>query len=370
MQPKEVPNELLSEGSATVNRVQGGGSRSYEFPSNAQFLHHSLYPCVATVSEAILADLAETKTSFSNECNDTHDDIENPLAKMREADLKKSEEATARTRLQRAREESQTQAIQLRKKEAEAEVKRLTEEFKRARLDAQRREIEANARVLEYEEREEAARIAASSSLILKLGVGLLERLFTGRISNPHFDIDNIAVDIRQYHEMARQARADVAEAQMAADDARKRLEQVLERSEMTRTFHLDPLRGIQPEVWPTEEEFQFAKDRIQYDPEKIHFAICGSPGSGKSSLVNAFRGVRNNHPDAAPAGVVETTKDIMRYPDPREELPWNRLVWFECPNTGRLEVPGCQYFNQKGLFIFDAIVLVYDMVIISVDCI
>ena len=340
--------------------------RSYEFSSNAQFLHHSLYPCVATVSEIILADLAETKTSFSNEYNK----IENSLAKMREADLKKSE-ATVRTRLQRAREESQTQAIQLKKNEAEAEVKRLTEEFERARLTAQRREIEANARVLEYEEREEAARMAASSSPILIMGVGLLGRLFTDRISNPHFDIDNIADDIRHYHEMARQARADVTEAQMAVDDARKRLDQVLERSEMTRTFHLDPLRGIQPEVWPTEEEFQFAKDRIQYDPEKIHFAICGSSGSGKSSLVNAFRGVRNNHPDAAPTGVVETTKDIMRYPDPREESPWNRLVWFEChPNTGRLEVPGWQYFNQQGLFIFDAIVLVYDMVIISVNCI
>ena len=49
--------------------------------------------------------------------------------------------------------------------------------------------------------------------------------------------------------------------------------------------FYLD--KGpIQPEVWPTEEEFQLAKNRIQYDREKLHFAVCGGSGTGKSSLI------------------------------------------------------------------------------------
>jgi hypothetical protein len=74
---------------------------------------------------------------------------------------------------------------------------------------------------------------------------------------------------------------------------------------------------------------------------------------------------LRNNSRQAAPTGVVETTKVITRYPEPRQELPYNRFVWFDCPGAGTLEIPGWQYFNQQGLFVFDIIVLVYDSVII-----
>jgi len=59
---------------------------------------------------------------------------------------------------------------------------------------------------------------------------------------------------------------------------------------------------------------------------------------------------------------------NITRYPDPRKELPYKRLVWFDCPGAGTLEIPGWQYFNQQGLFIFDIIVLVYDSRFTQID--
>jgi hypothetical protein len=124
----------------------------------------------------------------------------------------------------------------------------------------------------------------------------------------------------------------------------------------------------IDPEVWPTKEEFQLAKNRIRYDPEKLHFAVCGGSGAGKSSLINAFRGVKINSPVAAPTGVNETTMTITRYPDPRQELPYKRFVWYDCPGAGTLKTPGWKYFNQQGLFIFDIIILVYATVIIFVN--
>ena len=161
------------------------------------------------------------------------------------------------------------------------------------------------------------------------------------------------------------EANASVLESERRAAEAWDREEQV-RRDLQQAKFYLE--RGIQPEVWPTEEEFQLAKNRIQYDPaEKLHFAVCGSSGSGKSSLINAFRGLRNSSPQAAPTGVVETTRAITHFPDLRRELPYTRLVWFDCPGAGTLEIPGWQYFNQQGLFIFDIIVLVYDSVIISI---
>jgi len=232
-------------------------------------------------------------------------------ARKNEADiLKREEEAKraaeqARLDLEQAKqrgEESEKREKEAREKEQEA--KRLADESKQAASDAQKREAEANARALETQKRE--------------------------------------------------------AEARTDADDARKREEEAQKDLQQAK-FYLD--RGIQPEVWPTEEEFQFAKNRIQYDPEKLHFAVCGSSGAGKSSLVNALRGLKNSSSQAARTGVVETTMAITRYPDPRKELPYKRLVWFDCPGAGTLEIPGWQYFNQQGLFIFDIIVLVYDMV-------
>ena len=237
-------------------------------------------------------------------------------AREREADIlkreKEAEVAADRAQLDLERARLQGEELEKREKEAkekQEEAKRLADESKQAALNAQKRELEANARVLETQERE--------------------------------------------------------AEARKALDDAQKREEQAQKDLQRAK-FYLE--KGIQPEVWPTEEEFQLAKSRIQYDPEKLHFAVCGSSGSGKSSLVNAFRGLKNNSRQAAPTGVVETTMAITRYPEPRKELPYNRLVWFDCPGAGTLEIPGWQYFNQQGLFIFDVIVLVYDSVIISIS--
>ena len=185
-------------------------------------------------------------------------------------------------------------------KRQEELASQLAEEIQQMILDAQKREEETEARETEAKRREEEAKTAASKA-----------------------------------QEQEQQARND------------------LERA----------LKGIQPEVWPTEEEFRSAKTRIQYDPEKLHFAVCGSSGSGKSSLINAFRGLTNFDPGAAPTGIIETTMSVTRYPDPHDELPHSRFIWFDVPGAGTLNVPSWQYFNEQGLFVFDIIILVYDTV-------
>ena len=235
-------------------------------------------------------------------------------AKQREAEAHRREEeanlAAEKARNSAAEANLRGQVSREREEEAkrrEEDAKRLAEETKRAALEAQTREEEAKAREKETKQREKEAQKAAS--------------------------------------------RAQEQE-QLAKKD--------LERA----NFYLS--KGIQPEVWPTEEEFRSAKNRIQYDPEKLHFAVCGSSGSGKSSLVNAFRGLKNCDPGAAPTGVIETTTSVTRYPDPHDELPRSRLTWFDVPGAGTLNVPGWQYFNEQGLFIFDIIILVYDAVSIS----
>uniref|UniRef100_H3CBA3 IRG-type G domain-containing protein n=1 Tax=Tetraodon nigroviridis TaxID=99883 RepID=H3CBA3_TETNG len=49
-----------------------------------------------------------------------------------------------------------------------------------------------------------------------------------------------------------------------------------------------------------------------------LNIGITGESGSGKSSFVNAFRGVdHKDEKEAAPEGVVETTEDVKEYPHP-----------------------------------------------------
>lgn len=113
---------------------------------------------------------------------------------------------------------------------------------------------------------------------------------------------------------------------------------------------------GIQPIIIPTVEEVAAAKAKVQYDDNLFHFAVTGVSGTGKSSLINAFRGLHNKDQGAAQTGVVETTFSIDRYPDPSHPF-----VWCDIPGAGTLQQSDWLYFNNQGLFIFDCIVLLFD---------
>lgn len=99
-------------------------------------------------------------------------------------------------------------------------------------------------------------------------------------------------------------------------------------------------------------------KARYGYSPGFIHIAVVGSAGAGKSSFINAVRGLSNNDPVAARTGIVETTDAVTSYPDPR---PNSRIIWYDVPGAGTPNVPDWQYFNDLGLYIFDCIIVLID---------
>ena len=122
---------------------------------------------------------------------------------------------------------------------------------------------------------------------------------------------------------------------------------------------------GVRPVVWPTLAELRAAKERLGYEEGLFHFAIAGIAGSGKSSLANAVRGLRNNDEGAAPTGVVETTSAVGRFPDPDPKHPF---VWYDVPGAGTLAVPDWQYFTDQGLYIFDCIIVLFDTRLTATD--
>ncbi|KAI6156026.1 interferon-inducible GTPase-domain-containing protein [Pisolithus thermaeus] len=155
--------------------------------------------------------------------------------------------------------------------------------------------------------------------------------------------------------EIAERARAAQAAAEKAAREAAQYASAAKEAQEEAEERLK---RGIQPVVIPTLDEVAAAKTRVQYEQGRFHFAVAGVAGSGKSSFINAIRGVENRHQDAAETGVVETTVAIGRYPDPKLDLPF---VWYDIPGAGTLQQPDWLYFNAQGLFVFDCVIVLFD---------
>ena len=285
----------------------------------------------------------------------------------------------AEERAQREAEEAQRREEESRRKAEEA--MRRQEEARQREEEARRRENEARRRMEEIQRREdEARRREAEARRAAEQAARDLEEA-----RRRDEELKRQEEEARRKEEMARQlaeqakqaaweaqqrevqAKAREEESKRQEEEARKAASKAQEEEERTKktlaqtNFYLS--KGIQPEVWPTEEEFNLAQGRIEYNPDKVHLAICGASGTGKSSLINALRGLANCDAGAAPAGVVETTMTITRYPDTRAEFPHSHFVWFDVPGAGTLDIPGWQYFNEQGLFIFDVVILVYDAV-------
>ncbi|KAI5984952.1 interferon-inducible GTPase-domain-containing protein [Pisolithus albus] len=150
----------------------------------------------------------------------------------------------------------------------------------------------------------------------------------------------------------AEAARADADRATRAAREEAQKATAAKEEAEKRWKA------GIQPVVTPSLDELGKAKKRIQYKEGVFHFAVAGVAGSGKSSLINAFRGLRNRDAGAAATGVTETTLTMARYPDSNPQHPF---VWFDIPGAGTLKIPDWQYFNAQGLYVFDCIIVLFD---------
>ncbi|KAG2036825.1 interferon-inducible GTPase-domain-containing protein [Suillus americanus] len=142
----------------------------------------------------------------------------------------------------------------------------------------------------------------------------------------------------------------------VAAENGRKAEE---ERLAVERKW----FEGVRPECCPSEQDISRMKAQYRYSPEFIHIAVVGSAGAGKSSFINAVRGLSRHDPVAAPTGIVETTDTVTRYPDPN-----SRMIWYDVPGSGTPKVSDWQYFNDMGLYIFDCIIMLTDNRVLESD--
>lgn len=151
-------------------------------------------------------------------------------------------------------------------------------------------------------------------------------------------------------------------EETMRTSEERKNAElrvgqQIRKAKEMT-----DPTTEI------SKEEFELAKKKIQFCPGQFRFAVSGASGTGKSSLINMFLDLPDNHEDGALVGVIETTFTIGRYPDKGTEAPRKWTVWYDLPGAGTSTFSHVRYFNNQCLYLFDLILVVFDNRITEID--
>ncbi|XP_006809328.1 interferon-inducible GTPase 5-like [Neolamprologus brichardi] len=88
-----------------------------------------------------------------------------------------------------------------------------------------------------------------------------------------------------------------------------------------------------------------------------LNIAITGECGSGKSTFVNALRGIDDNDEGAAPTGVVETTSEGTPYPHPNYP---NVTLW-DLPGIGTTKFPADEYLKLVGFEKFDFFIIISD---------
>ncbi|KAK0475509.1 interferon-inducible GTPase-domain-containing protein [Armillaria novae-zelandiae] len=168
----------------------------------------------------------------------------------------------------------------------------------------------------------------------------------------------------REKQEEANKASRAQVEAQQAAqranqlrEEAKKKDAQIAKVLQVQREVDAKWRRGLRPIEVPSREQFESIKRRY-YREGKFHVAITGISGTGKSSLINAFRGVWDGEDGAASTDYVENTSVVTSYPDPNTAKPF---IWFDVPGSGTLACSDWTYFNDQGLYIFDAIIILFN---------
>ncbi|XP_041638523.1 interferon-inducible GTPase 5-like [Cheilinus undulatus] len=92
-----------------------------------------------------------------------------------------------------------------------------------------------------------------------------------------------------------------------------------------------------------------------QLDQIPLNVAVTGVSGSGKSTFVNAFRGISNKDEGAAPTGPVETTKVVTSYPHP---VYPNVLLW-DLPGIGTTTFLAAEYLKKVEFEKFDFFIII-----------
>ncbi|KAM4601407.1 interferon-inducible GTPase 5-like [Polymixia lowei] len=105
----------------------------------------------------------------------------------------------------------------------------------------------------------------------------------------------------------------------------------------------------------PHQSSSKAKKHLDQLENVTLHIAVTGESGVGKSTFVNALRGVIDGDEDAAETGVTETTMKALRYSHPT--MP-NVNIW-DLPGIGTPNFKAKKYLKEVHFDTYDFFIIV-----------
>jgi len=94
---------------------------------------------------------------------------------------------------------------------------------------------------------------------------------------------------------------------------------------------------------------------RNEWKKVPLNVAVIGNSGVGKSSFINAIRGLDADVEGAAEVGVTETTLKISSYTHPNNEM----LQFWDLPGVGTDEFPKATYLEKINVDYYDFFLLI-----------
>ncbi|XP_072914684.1 interferon-inducible GTPase 5-like isoform X1 [Hemitrygon akajei] len=90
-------------------------------------------------------------------------------------------------------------------------------------------------------------------------------------------------------------------------------------------------------------------------DKTELNIAVTGRSGTGKSTFINAMRGLRSDDPGAAEVGTTETTMEPAGYSHPT--LP--NVRYWDLPGIGTTPFPAAKYLKEMKFERFDFFIII-----------
>uniref|UniRef100_A0A914Q2S7 IRG-type G domain-containing protein n=1 Tax=Panagrolaimus davidi TaxID=227884 RepID=A0A914Q2S7_9BILA len=87
-----------------------------------------------------------------------------------------------------------------------------------------------------------------------------------------------------------------------------------------------------------------------------VNFAFVGHTNNGKSSLINAIRGLSKDDKGAAKVDILECTPTIKFYTCPNGKMP--NVRFYDVPGSGSMTHQAANYYGDKALCGFDCLVI------------
>ncbi|CAC5387734.1 unnamed protein product [Mytilus coruscus] len=97
-----------------------------------------------------------------------------------------------------------------------------------------------------------------------------------------------------------------------------------------------------------------------RWKTETVKFAVSGCTATGKSTFINSLRNVKRGDKGYADVGFGDTTKEPTPYSHPDND----KIVYYDLPGVGTLEIKKENFINDMKISDYDFIFIFFDKVI------